>query len=98
MPRIVFFSFPAHGQIHPTLPVMRELVRRGDEVSYFCTEKFRPVIQATGTTFCPYTPRVTMPDQGPGSFAQVSTTLETLLDFSRAIIDHHLDQVRAMRP
>jgi len=48
--------------------------------------------------FCAYTPRVAMPDQGPGPFAQVSTTLEALLDFSRAILEDHLDQVRAMRP
>ena len=39
-----------------------------------------------------------MPGHGPGPFAQVSTTLETLLDFSLAILDHHLDQVRALRP
>jgi MGT family glycosyltransferase len=98
MPRIVFFSFPAHGHIHPTLPVMRELVRRGDEVFYFSTESFRPVIEKTGAMFRAYTPRVAMPNHGPGPFAQVSTTLETLLDFSRAILDDHLDQVCAMQP
>jgi MGT family glycosyltransferase len=98
MPRAIYFSFPAHGHIHPTLPVIRELVRRGDEVYYFSTDQFRQVIQKTGAMFCAYTPRVAMPDHGPGPFARVSTTLETLLDFSRAILDDHLDQVRAMRP
>ena len=98
MPRIVYFSFPAHGHINPTLPVMRELVRRDEEVIYFGTEQFRPAIQKTGAAFCSYTPRVAMPAQGPGPFAQVSTTLETLLDFSRMILDHHLEHVRALRP
>ncbi len=98
MPRIVYFSFPAHGHIHPTLPVIRELVRRGDEVIYFSTEQFRRVIQDTRGVFCAYSPRVAMPDHGPGPFAEVSTTLETLLDFSRAILDDHLEQARAMRP
>ena len=98
MPRIVHFSFPGHGSINPTLPVMRELVRRGDEVIYFGTELFRQAIQTTGAGFCAYTPRIAMPVQGPGPFAQVSTTLETLLEFSRAILDDHLKQVRSLRP
>ncbi len=98
MPRIIYFSFPAHGHVNPTLPLMRELVFRGNEVIYFSTERFRPVIENTGAEFCAYTPRVAMPAHGPGPFAQVSTTLETLFDFSRAILDHHFDQVRAWQP
>jgi len=74
------------------------LVRRGDEVIYFGTEQFRQAIQTTGAEFCSYTPRIAMPAQGPGPFAQVSTTLETLLEFSRAILDDHLDQVRSLCP
>jgi MGT family glycosyltransferase len=39
-----------------------------------------------------------MPEHGPGPFAQVSTTLETLLEFSSAILDEHLEEVRRLRP
>jgi MGT family glycosyltransferase len=39
-----------------------------------------------------------MPERGPGPFARVSATLETLLEFSRAILDGHLCQVRMLRP
>jgi MGT family glycosyltransferase len=95
---IVYFSLPAHGHINPTLAVMRELVRRGQPVVYYGTEQFRPAIQDTGAEFYCYSAEFRMPDEGPGPFAQVSTTLETLLEQSRAILDGHLEQVRMLRP
>jgi MGT family glycosyltransferase len=98
MARIVYFSFPAHGHINPTLPVIRELVSRGEEISYFGTHRFASAIRQTGARFCPYTERVHMPEHGPGPFAQVSTTLETLLNFCGAVLDDHLDAVRKLRP
>jgi MGT family glycosyltransferase len=39
-----------------------------------------------------------MPERGPGPFARVSTTLETLLEWSRVALDGHLEQVRKLRP
>ena len=32
---------PAAGHVNPTLPVIRELVRRGDRVAYYASEPFR---------------------------------------------------------
>src|SRR5580704_6832107 len=98
MARIVYFSFPAHGHINPTLPVIRELVHCGEEISYFGTQRFANAIRQTGAHFCPYTERVHMPEHGPGPFGQVSTTLETLLDFCGAVLDDHLDAVRKLHP
>jgi len=98
MGRIVYLSFPAQGHVNPTLPVIRELAGRGEEISYFGTERFSSAIRQTGANFCPYSERVHMPDQGPGPFAQVSTTLETLLEFCGAVLDEHLDAVRKLRP
>jgi MGT family glycosyltransferase len=95
---IVYFSLPAHGHINPTLPVIRELVRRGQPVVYYSTEQFRRAIQDTGATFRAYAAQFRMPDEGQGPFARVSTTLETLLELSRAVLDGHLEQVRTLRP
>src|ERR1035438_2443382 len=94
---IVYFSFPAHGHVNPTLPVIRELVRRKQPVVYFGTGQFRQAIQDTGARFCAYAPEFRMPERGPGPFAQVTTSLETLLDASRAILSQHLEQVRTFR-
>jgi MGT family glycosyltransferase len=97
MGRIVYFSFPAHGHVNPTLPIIRELARRGEEIAYFGTGQFSHAIGQTGAQFCPYSARVHMPEQGPGPFAQVSTTLETLLEFCGVVLDDQLAMVRQWR-
>jgi MGT family glycosyltransferase len=98
MRRVVYFSFPAHGHVNPTLPVIRELVRRGRPVAYFGAHRFRPAIEETGAQFHPYPAEICPPERGPGPFARVSATLETLLDWTRAALDGHLKDVRILRP
>ncbi len=51
--KICFLNMPARGHVNPTLAVVQELVRRGQEVSYYLTEEFRNVVQATGAVFQP---------------------------------------------
>ena len=48
MARVWFYNIPYHGHINPTLPLMRELVNRGEEVVYFSSPDFATRIQATG--------------------------------------------------
>jgi UDP:flavonoid glycosyltransferase YjiC (YdhE family) len=54
MPKAVFFSIPAHGHINPTLPLVAELVRSGDEVVYYSTVTFKARIEGTGAQFKEY--------------------------------------------
>ena len=54
MSTIINFGVPAHGHVNPSLPVLRELVRRDEQVVSCNTEEFRPQIEATGATFFPY--------------------------------------------
>ncbi len=42
---------PAAGHVNPTLPLIRELVARGERVTYFATEPFRSRIEETGARF-----------------------------------------------
>lgn len=51
MAKVVFFNLPAYGHINPTLPVVAELVRRGEHVIYYASEAFRPAIEQAGATF-----------------------------------------------
>lgn len=53
MSKIVFFCIPAHGHTNPTLGVVRELISRGHEVTYYSYEMMREKIEATGATFIP---------------------------------------------
>ncbi len=56
MSKILFVTPPAHGHLNPVLPVMRELVRRGEQVLCLNNEDFRPQIEATGAEFRAYPP------------------------------------------
>ena len=54
MSKALFFGLPVHGHTNPTLPLVRELVRRGEEIVYLSTDEFAPLIAATGATYRPY--------------------------------------------
>lgn len=58
MSKILFVTPPAHGHLNPVLPVMRELVQRGEQVLCLNNEDFRPQIEATGAEFRAYPPTI----------------------------------------
>ena len=41
MSKIVFFCIPAYGHTNPTIEVVRELVKRGNQVHYYSFYEFR---------------------------------------------------------
>ncbi|MFD7863020.1 macrolide family glycosyltransferase [Streptomyces sp. NPDC059783] len=51
---IAFFNYAAHGHVNPTLPVVAELVRRGNRVTYVVADQFADVVAATGADVIPY--------------------------------------------
>jgi len=54
MAKGLFLNMPLHGHVNPTLPIVRELVSRGDELVYFLTESFRGAVERTGARLHPY--------------------------------------------
>src|SRR6266568_289896 len=54
MSTAIFFNTPAYGHINPTLPVVTELVKRGERVIYYAMEEFRAAIEHIGAIFCSY--------------------------------------------
>ena len=54
MSKAIFLNFPTHGCINSLLATASELVDRGQEIIYFCTEEFRNKIEQTGAEFRPY--------------------------------------------
>ena len=69
MTKYTFFSFPEYGHVNPTLAIVEALIARGEEVVYYLTEPFRPVIEATGATFRAFPFRLFDRDHGatPGA-------------------------------
>ncbi len=54
MSKVLFFSLPLQGHTNPSLPLVKELVRRGEEVTYYSLEPLRSAIEQTGATFRSY--------------------------------------------
>ncbi|MFB4338561.1 macrolide family glycosyltransferase [Bacillus sp. BR_16] len=54
MAKVLMFNFPGEGHINPTIALVEELIKRGEEVIYYCVEKYRSKIDNTGALFRPY--------------------------------------------
>ncbi len=54
MSKVLFLSVPAHGHVNPTLGLVNELIKQGEEITYFCEENFREKIEKTGAKFKSY--------------------------------------------
>lgn len=62
MARIAVLSVPAYGHLNPVLPIVRQLVLRGHEVTVFNEASFAPLITATGAAFAAYPPVIHLED------------------------------------
>ena len=54
MAKALFLSLPLHGHINPSLPLVRELVARDDEIVYYSTDRFAEEIERAGARYRPY--------------------------------------------
>ncbi|MDX1665414.1 MAG: glycosyltransferase, partial [Candidatus Promineifilaceae bacterium] len=98
MAKIIFLSIPGHGHVNPTLAVVRELVRRGDEVIYYNTPEFREKIERSGASFRPYPePNISAEELGELVGALVNVTLFLLAESER-LLPFTLDELRREEP
>lgn len=56
MARILFGSMPNTGHVRPGLPLVRELIAAGHEVTWYTGSSYGPAIQDAGATFVPMAP------------------------------------------
>jgi MGT family glycosyltransferase len=54
MPTALVLNLPEYGHMNATLPLVAELVARGERVVYLATESWRPRVEAAGATFAAY--------------------------------------------
>jgi MGT family glycosyltransferase len=52
---IAVFSFPAYAHVAPVLPIVDELVRRGNRVTFAVVDEFAGKVAKTGAEVLPYT-------------------------------------------
>ena len=99
MARIVFLSVPAYGHLNPVLPIVRELVRRGHEVTVFDMPPFAALIEATGAKFAAYPPVMSMEDMAAVLMSgDLMGTFELFLRSSPALHEFCYQTLRRNRP
>jgi len=96
MPKALFLGLPLHGHTNPSLPLVRALVERGDEVVYFSSEPFAVNIQQAGGRYRPYR-NAFLAD--PRQLSERTDKIAWLLmRTTKEVLAHDLDGFRAERP
>jgi MGT family glycosyltransferase len=68
---VAFMPLPEFGHVSPTLPIVRELVRRGHRVTFATTSRFESVVAATGARVLRYESTLTsrkLPDKADAEY------------------------------
>lgn len=86
MSNVLFLAAPSHGHVNPTLGLVDELVRRGEQVTYFASEPFRERVEATGARFKAYAHDLDL-FKGPPAPGRRSAMLDVFAHGADAIAD-----------
>ncbi len=90
--KAVFFGFPVHGHTNPTLPVVRKLVEKGEQVTYYSSQVFRDPILETGASYKEYESHFL---KDPGNVtASLSQLPYLMMEAVETVIEHELDELR----
>ncbi|WP_217428204.1 nucleotide disphospho-sugar-binding domain-containing protein [Microlunatus speluncae] len=100
MNHITLTAMPAAGHVNPTVPLVRELVRRKIAVSYYATEEFRGPVERLGAEFRPYpagaiSPTMIAEATRHGGPVEVVTRV---LDATHALVPFLIDDLRDRPP
>lgn len=96
MPKALFFSLPLHGHVNPSLPVVRELILRGDEIIYYSADRFAAEIRQVGARYRPY--RDAFLADLSHLPAQTDELSWLLMRTVASVLESDLDAFRAERP
>ena len=96
MARAWFFNIPFHGHVNPTLPLIQELVKRGDEVNYFSTGAFEERIRSTGADYRGYEHLYTF--EGSRKVSHIVHHASLVAEATYALLPQVLSAVEQERP
>ena len=96
MAKALFLSLPLRGHINPSLPLVRELVGRGDEIVYYSADAFVADIEQAGARYQPYR-NACLTDLSQ-LFARTDELSWLLMRTSARVLETELEVFRAERP
>lgn len=96
LPKALFFSLPLHGHVNPSLPLVRELAARGDEIVYYAADPFAASIELTGARYRRY--RSTFLQDIRNLPERVGELGWLLMRSIAEVLDQDLAEIRAERP
>ncbi|NDJ53292.1 MAG: hypothetical protein GYB68_09445 [Chloroflexi bacterium] len=76
MGRGLFLNTSAYGHVNPTIPVVSELVRRGEGILYFTAAIHQPALEEAGASYQPY----------PHAAPQIAVAGDTLADLAEKLL------------
>lgn len=91
----IFFNVPAHGHINPTLPIVNELVKRGETIIYYSTEAFKEKIEKAGAKYKPYSFSLTQAPTSGGNFVKLT---RMLLKATEEVMSKEMKYIRKLHP
>ena len=99
MAKVVFFSLPAHGHVDPSLSLVKELVKRGEQVIYYASSEFKHTVEHTGAQFRDYGEKLaTLNKELAGKEENTIFTAICFLKMCQAIVPEALKQLNIDQP
>lgn len=88
MSKVLFINGNAHGHVNPTLPIVKELIKRNEQVYYCSTLEFKSKIENTGAIFVDYGDKLTdfFKTFKPSGNHPFYTLIEFMLEMDRVVI------------
>lgn len=96
MSKILFVNGNLHGHFNPTLPIVTELVNRGNEVWYFSSSVFKEKIEAAGAQFINADMENFYSTYKPSGNHPFYTLLEYMIKYESALIPELLKKTKDM--
>lgn len=96
MAKALFLGLPLHGHTNPSLPLVRALADRGDDIVYFSGDAFATAIRQAGAHYRPYSARAVADLQQMAKRTDAVSWL--LMDATREVLSHDLETFRMEQP
>jgi MGT family glycosyltransferase len=97
MGKAVALVYPTHGHLTPSLAVVHELVRRGEEVVFYATPRARAQVEQTGASFRAYEASDTDFNPDPPTDGLLAD-MARLLALTERTLPRLLDEIRSEAP